>query len=195
MARPRVRRKTKNPSTKTTRRVAKTHSRRKPLPIPAGKTIVENWDKTKTLQQNYERLGLLMNINGNAGGSESQPLSKEEQAEAQLQELIDTGVLSWQYLDPEKAQQEEKEKIIELDEPQLPVPPGAVKLGQVPGLTKKLGLHPENQNKSLAVKIIAALEEAASNAYKKPRWVSDNETKTLHDLMKKYGDDYTAMGK
>ncbi|KIY43641.1 hypothetical protein FISHEDRAFT_52989 [Fistulina hepatica ATCC 64428] len=69
MANPRQRRKAKSSSYKPV-----SHSRRakaalkKIPPIRGSKLLQEAWDKKKTVRQNYERLGLIHNLNAHASG-------------------------------------------------------------------------------------------------------------------------------
>ena len=91
MTRPSARRKVKNPNSKVTRRVAKRHNRRKPSLASAPKLIRDNWDKNLTLIQNYERIGLIGNLNDVSGGVNSNhtaAMSIEEEEEFKKEEYL-----------------------------------------------------------------------------------------------------------
>ncbi|KAG5463450.1 MAG: ribosome biogenesis protein Nop16, partial [Olpidium bornovanus] len=67
MARPRGRKKVKNPSSKVSRKVNK---RRKRVTIKSDPLVAAAWDRKLTLCQNYARLGLVSRANFAAGGVE-----------------------------------------------------------------------------------------------------------------------------
>lgn len=77
MVRPRGRRTSKNPSTKTSRR-------QKPVNrvsfAGVHPLVKENWDRTLTVQQNYAKLGLMTSLQGKSGG-EQRKIHKAEQTD------------------------------------------------------------------------------------------------------------------
>ncbi|KAJ3105767.1 Nucleolar protein 16 [Phlyctochytrium planicorne] len=78
MVRPSKRRKVKNPSQKVRRRT------KNPYDISFANVpeiIRKNWDKKLTLRQNYERMGLLSELNGKAGGEAEMNRAKEKEEE------------------------------------------------------------------------------------------------------------------
>jgi len=110
MARPSARKKIKNPNSKVTRRVANRHNKRKPSLATAPKLIRENWDKNLTLIQNYERIGLIGNLNDVSGGinsnhtaamtvDEEEQFKNEEYAKRMTEKIKD----SLESADPELA--------------------------------------------------------------------------------------------
>ena len=91
MARPSARKKIKNPSAKVSRRVANRHFKRKPSLAAAPKIIRDNWDKNLTLIQNYERIGLIGNLNDVSGGvnsNQTAAMSIEEEEEFKKEEYV-----------------------------------------------------------------------------------------------------------
>ena len=65
---PRQRRKTRNPSSKTTRRTAKRHDRKRALPQSIPHILQAHWNVEETVHENYARLGLTRRLNGRTGG-------------------------------------------------------------------------------------------------------------------------------
>ncbi|CAJ0904612.1 20456_t:CDS:2 [Entrophospora sp. SA101] len=68
MARPRQRRKIKNPSLKLSRKTSNKHFKK--IVVHGDPIIASNWNKKETLRQNYKRIGLLTSLNRVAGGIE-----------------------------------------------------------------------------------------------------------------------------
>ncbi|KAI8621085.1 ribosome biogenesis protein Nop16 [Chytriomyces sp. MP71] len=71
MVRPLQRKKTKNPSRKVSRKGKKAgldRGKRISFANVGMPLISANWDKNLTLRQNYQRMGLMANLNGKAGG-------------------------------------------------------------------------------------------------------------------------------
>ncbi|CAJ0644883.1 14635_t:CDS:2 [Entrophospora sp. SA101] len=66
MARPRQRRKIKNPSLKLSRKTSNKHFKK--IVVHGDPIIASNWNKKETLRQNYKRIGLLTSLNRVAGG-------------------------------------------------------------------------------------------------------------------------------
>ncbi|CAJ0837139.1 2999_t:CDS:2, partial [Entrophospora sp. SA101] len=65
MARPRQRRKIKNPSLKLSRKTSNKHFKK--IVVHGDPIIASNWNKKETLRQNYKRIGLLTSLNRVAG--------------------------------------------------------------------------------------------------------------------------------
>ncbi|CAG8617339.1 8810_t:CDS:2, partial [Paraglomus occultum] len=94
MARPRRRRKIKNPSTKVTRRTANKHFKK--VRITGHDLIAANWDPKATLRQNYQKLGLMSMLNAPAGGVEKTNPDNEEEVDVETLKNIlgpDAGII------------------------------------------------------------------------------------------------------
>ncbi|KAL1924571.1 uncharacterized protein VTP21DRAFT_4225 [Calcarisporiella thermophila] len=173
MARPRRRRTIKNPNSKVTRKTANKHFKK--VDIKSNDIIRKNWDKTQTLRQNYERLGLMSRLNGLSGGREiNEPPKAEELTEEDIKKLAKT-------LGPEHGiiQRDEEGNIVN------------VIIGEAQDPDAIFDAEPEKVEAKTDV--VRALEERASNAVKTERHQSEGEQKWVQSLIDKYGDDYEAM--
>ncbi|RHZ88456.1 hypothetical protein Glove_22g99 [Diversispora epigaea] len=172
MARPRKRTKIRNPSLKNTRKTSNRHFKR--FRVKGDPIIATNWDNKATLRQNYQRLGLVNNLNGVSGGIEKlepedpQPIDKEE-----LQKTLGPD-----------------EGIIERDEQ-----------GNVINVIIGKGLDDEEVFDAVIpptpakTDVVKALEKQAANVYKRERYQSEGDKLFCKEMINKYGDDYHAMFK
>ncbi|RUS18063.1 ribosome biogenesis protein Nop16 [Endogone sp. FLAS-F59071] len=176
MARPRARRTIKNPGAKVSRRIANKH--KKKVNIVSNPIIAKNWDKKKTLRQNYEKLGLMSTLNGVAGSREIKPLiepvEKEELSEADMEELERS-------LGPDEGliQRDDQGNVIR------------VIIGKEKTLDEVVG--EEIKPVKAKTEVVKALEAHAANGRHVERHQSKFEENWLQQLIGKHGDDYEAM--
>ncbi|KAI8917322.1 ribosome biogenesis protein Nop16 [Entophlyctis helioformis] len=216
MARPRVRRKTRNPNSKTTRK------QRNPYNVSFSGVhplVQKTWDVTKTLRQNYKAMGLVSSLNGVAGGTGDE--AARQHAELERFEQLKNNV-EWRVIDrSEPADESESagagagaasakplepfahlqplEGPIAVDErvKSIGSKVSARRTGNTtiyikPGSTSvaEPAEHVESSNP-----VIAAMEEQARNAVKLQRHASEQEHLVYSDLIRKHGDDYEAMSR
>ncbi|KAI9206502.1 ribosome biogenesis protein Nop16 [Polychytrium aggregatum] len=201
MVRPRARRKTRNPGTKTTRK----QKNRYDISFAGVHPLVQkHWDSKLTLKQNYERLGLLSSLNGTTGGAEMVPPcgsgSSTDTAPAIQATVVEEDDPSYTpleghlTLDPRPATI--GTIISRRNDPGYAVVTTVASVdSEIPKATKKFGhvtVHPKD---SLAAQLIAAFEKEAASAVRLERKTSEQEGKFMLDLVKKHGDDYAAMAR
>ena len=158
MANPRQRHKQRTSRSKLTRR---TGDKLKKVQIKGSAIIAANWDKTKTLQQNYKRLGLVSNPNHNptSGGVEKlYPLEK-------IDEPVDERGLKVD------------EAIIKRDD-----------AGKVIDIIYSTASKNTTEQKETAV--VKALEKRAQEGATVKRTVAPGELEWIKAVIKKYGDNY-----
>ncbi|ORY76376.1 ribosome biogenesis protein Nop16 [Protomyces lactucae-debilis] len=168
MANPRQRHKQRSSRKTNTRRTA---DKLKKVNIQSNAIISQHWDKTKTLRQNYAKLGLVTNPNVNpaAGGTEKlYPVAKKEEpmdanglkkGEALIQRDAQGNVTGIVYGDPQE------EAVIHMT-------------------------AQEREDEHERQKVIAALEQRAHEQKEQVRVSSDGERAWLAKIQQKYGDDY-----
>ena len=180
MARPRQRRKTRNPNSKVSRK-----EKHKMNISFAGvhPLIQQNWDKKKTLNQNYEAMGLVVNLSGTAGGKENQAEIHSKEFE-RLESLKNN--VEWRSLD---------------DEP-IPHPTPAQELNPDYNVDEKvIHIGYKIDNKALPTikptndKLISVFEWEAANAIKQQRHLSEQEQLIFNALISKHGQNYAAMAR
>ncbi|RIA96622.1 ribosome biogenesis protein Nop16 [Glomus cerebriforme] len=172
MARPRKRRKIRNPSLKVSRKNANKHFKK--FSIKGNSIVAANWDKKATLRQNYQRMGLMTSLNGVSGGVEK--LYPNEDQDIDIEEIKKT-------LGPEEGiiERDEKGNVINVvigrsrEEEEEEV--FDTKIDPIPAKTD----------------IVKALEAQAMNAYKYEVHQPEGEKRFIEELIQKYGDDYDAM--
>ncbi|KAG2184458.1 hypothetical protein INT43_000367 [Umbelopsis isabellina] len=182
MANPRQR-KANRSGNRNTRRTANKHKKR--VVITGNPIIKANWDKKKTLKQNYENLGLLTTLNGSTGGNEKlNPLKPEEGTEdgTELKELTEEEI--------EKLKKTLKpgEGVIQRDDDGNVV---RVIVGEQK--THDEILEEAAQPVVAKTDVVRALEEQAANALKIEKFQSGFEESWIGELIAKHGDDYEAM--
>jgi len=184
MARPSARKKIKNPSAKVSRRVANRHFKRKPSLASAPKIIRDNWDKNLTLIQNYERIGLIGNLNDVSGGinsNQTAAMSIEEEEEFKKEEYV-------------KRMTEKVKDSLESADPELAlvdnVDYNSLHIGARIGQKR---IKKRASGPTEIVKILEAQVAAAAAIPKPERHISSNEELICKDLIAKHGDDYQAM--
>jgi nucleolar protein 16 len=168
MANPRQRHKARSSRKTNTRHTA---DKLKKVSIQSNAIISQHWDKTKTLRQNYAKLGLVTNpnVNADAGGTEKlYPAAKKEEAvdahglkkgEALIQRDDKGNVTGIIYGNP----QEESESL----------------------LTQQ-----DKEDEKERQKVIAALEQRALEQKETVRVASDGERAWLAKIQAKYGENY-----
>ncbi|KAG0317381.1 Nucleolar protein 16 [Dissophora globulifera] len=176
MATVRKRRTTKTPSRKVSRKTANKH--KKKVNITGNKIIRDNWDTSKTLRQNYARLGLLTSLNGVTGGIEV----KDEE------ELMDNEQKSLEELAESLT---EEQGIIQRDDAGniVNVIVGKVKTKEEIAEFMLRDVAPVKAKTD----VVRALEAQAANVLKTERYQSEGEVVWAAKLVEKYGDDYEKM--
>ncbi|KAI9343641.1 ribosome biogenesis protein Nop16 [Obelidium mucronatum] len=171
--------------------------------------IMKNWDKNLTLRQNYQRMGLLANLNGKAGGEavtlrDTDNLEEEEPeltiSYRSMEEFEKMPAVSRAGDNEEAAAVEEDDEEFDLDGP-ITFDEKATVIGS------RLGLRGEAPSNDAALKstrkkierlpgVMEALEHEVSLG-EAPRVYhsSESEADVLTRLAKKYKDDYEAMGR
>jgi nucleolar protein 16 len=214
MARPRVRRKTRNPSQKVSRK------QKHPMRISfAGvhHLVQENWDKAKTLTENYEALGLIPKLMGSAGGQGAKANAlyamEKERLSAQTMPLDVETEIEWRVIDRSSegssepsassitvtaAQEDEIEPVKFIDD-QVTALGAKVNLkrlrhirldGKGPSSDSSDSSTPKEQNP-----IIAAMEDEAKTVVQIIRQPSGHEELVLSALERKHGQDFKAMAR
>ncbi|KAJ3294668.1 Nucleolar protein 16 [Rhizoclosmatium sp. JEL0117] len=173
--------------------------------------IQANWDKNLTLRQNYERMGLLANLNGKAGGeavSLRDPASNNNNDDDDDEQKIEISYRSIEDFEKMPAVSRERDNVDELDEDDedfdVDGPVGDID-PKSQGIGSRLGHRKAPASRDAALlstrkkitrlpEVMQALEYQA-NLGEAPRVYhnSDNEVEVLMALQKKYGDDYQAM--
>ncbi|KAJ6166778.1 hypothetical protein N7470_002225 [Penicillium chermesinum] len=171
--------------------------------------IAENWDKSLTLTQNYQRLGLLHKLNAPAaGGRERLPGQDEEVGNTSHSLQINGSAKAAAQLDVTETKVErdpETGKILRVirDDDEI----------EVAG-RKRRAANPLNdplndlEEKSVPLStykgpgsaVVKQLEsqadkEGVATKAKKPRHQSTRESEWAERLVAKYGDDFTAMAR
>ncbi|KAJ3076715.1 Nucleolar protein 16 [Podochytrium sp. JEL0797] len=169
--------------------------------------IAKNWDKNLTLRQNYQRMGLMANLNGKAGG-EGVTLRKvgEEGEEDEGEEQMEVSYRSMEDFDkmPSVSRAQDNADVVATaedfeDEEEFEVDPSLVVLGARLGLHAKGGKGDAallSTRKSIAKlpQVMETLEaEAALGEAPRSYHTSESEFEVLARLEKKHGDDYSAM--
>ncbi|RKO90522.1 ribosome biogenesis protein Nop16 [Blyttiomyces helicus] len=193
MARPRARRKTRNPLSKVSR---KTKNPYNVSMAGAHHLVRDNWDKKLTLKQNYVRLGLLSALNGDAGGNGTEAVDRaaiRAQADAAMNEEIE-----WRRIDepaPAPSDDDDSEDDSEDDEGiegPIAVDPRALAIG---AKVSKRHLIPAPATPAAPNPIIAAMEAEARDVVRLERHASEQEGRVFGDLMRKHGKNYAAMAR
>ena len=188
MANPRQRIKNRNPSRKVKQKT------KNPLKISFQKThplLMKNWDHKKTLEQNYENLGLVSNLGGKAGGcgNEYEIRVRESERLRSLNEIEFTTLQDFDSIVPTI------DTRIETIEGALNLDPKTLRIG-----TKINHKHaPESdittEPTDLKLEIQQLLKQQELNFEKKIVNSSRNEELVLQDLISKYGQDYSKMSR
>ncbi|KAJ3004595.1 hypothetical protein HKX48_001142 [Thoreauomyces humboldtii] len=206
MARPRVRRTTRNPNLKTRRK------QKNPYDVSfngAHPLVKENWNKKMTLKQNYERMGLLSALNGAAGGTQhgaEERRHEEEVLERQRVKLLEEDV-EWRAIDDDESstttvtaaavEEEEDDDDYDVDtQGPVRIDPRARRIGHKVGLKRSVDPAPVPASRAVhAHVVVAAMEEEANDVVRLVRHASEQEGRVFGDLMRKHGRDYEAMAK
>ncbi|TPX72669.1 hypothetical protein SpCBS45565_g00208 [Spizellomyces sp. 'palustris'] len=192
MARPRVRRSTKNPSVKVSRK------QKNPYNISfagAHPLVRKNWDKNLTLKQNYERMGLISALNGAAGGTEHEAAARARE-ERELQKA--KTEVEWRRIDDEPAKPVEQDSAqaenfdVEVNGP-VEVDPRVRQLGSKLGLKRRTA--PTTGEASAKNAVVEAMEAEVRDIVKLERHASEQEGKVFGDLLRKHGRNYEAMSR
>jgi nucleolar protein 16 len=143
--------------------------------------VQKNWDRKLTLLQNYEKLGLIPMLDGNAGGTQKkQELQKQE--EEYRQRVIEN--IEYRRLDEEEAP---KPELIEKEV----IPDDRVRrLGIQVSLRKVV--DPTAKPKTT---VVEELEKEAAQYRPVVQHQSEQETLVFEQLVAKYGLDFDAMAR
>ncbi|KAJ3025417.1 UNVERIFIED_CONTAM: Nucleolar protein 16 [Siphonaria sp. JEL0065] len=173
--------------------------------------IMKNWDKNLTLRQNYQRMGLLANLNGKAGG---EAVTLREDGDEEEEDGGDEIAVSYRSLeefekmpsvsragDNEVVLQDEEDEDFDLDGPIGEVDEKATVIGSRLGLrgpvpSNDAALRSTRKKIERLPGVMEALEHEVSLG-EAPRVYhsSESEADVLTRLIKKYGDDYEAMAR
>jgi len=177
--------------------------------------VAKNWDKTKTLEQNYKRLGLASKLNKYTGGREKKVddvlRAREGAANGESSQredgLIIGGLPRSEHLDVHEAQIERDPKtgrilrVIESDrKTKNPLDDVLAELDSDED-DRVFNQHasnsaPSNLKIKAKTEVIEKLEQAANRPTIKYRpKQTENERAFVIELVKKYGDDYRAMAR
>ena len=185
MTRPRVRRKLK--TAKVSRK------QKNPLHISfAGvhPLIQKQWDKKKTLKQNYEAMGLLSRLNGCAGGQGSDSVAHFHQLKQKLSDLCEN--VEFRPITEIQDHPETNHAHQLLDQPQF-IDSNVTLLGSKVNLKKLRNIAPVKQTSEPHPFIQELEKDAKLNHVKRVRHASEQEEKILDDLHAKYGMDFNKM--
>ncbi|ORZ30835.1 ribosome biogenesis protein Nop16 [Catenaria anguillulae PL171] len=206
MTRPSARKKVKNPRLKVTRRTQDKHFKPKAVVHPV---LAKVWDKKKTLAQNYEAIGLSLNLNsaaipGSSGKGKvletalpSSSSSSSESSDAlptpalltekgkripitDLSATMHTGVV----LQAAKIKRDAKGNVIGYDVDDLNPMDSA--------FDEVLARAQEAKPKTKTVQELIALAQNGVTSFKFP---SSGQLDWLHKLVQKYGDDTQKMAR
>ncbi|KAI0811267.1 ribosome biogenesis protein Nop16 [Irpex lacteus] len=216
MANPRQRRKMRSSSHKPVH-----HSRRakkilkKQPPIRGPKVLQEAWDKTKTVRQNYEALGLAASLTPVASGGVERPLGDIRHATAGSMDVdsvpelsaentagpsglrrglgrivrdADGNVVDIQLPEDEDAPEN---RLVEDD---IPDPSKVDSLA--PWVNLGRSIDPRDGSVASNTHVVQSLEESLkTHGGPVPRFSSNGELGVLRRLVEKYGEDVEAMAK
>ncbi|KAI9271393.1 ribosome biogenesis protein Nop16, partial [Sporodiniella umbellata] len=184
MATPRQKRARRN-TNKNTRRTADRH--RKRVTITGNAIIKANWDKKLTLKQNYAKLGLLTELNGQTGGKEKnlpdQPMDTTASGEP-----IDLKDMTEEEIEQVKKTLGPGEGLIQRDDEGNVV---RVIVGEAK--THNEILDAEVEPVEAKTEVVRQLEAQAASGIQQEKYYSDFETSWIQQLINKHGDDYKAM--
>lgn len=182
MANPRQRRKQRSTKSKLTRR---TGDRLKKVNIVGSEVIARHWDKTKTLKQNYEALGLVADPNHKPAASDARGTANADDGEGP-EEADDLGLKTNEAI----IRRDEDGNVIEIVYSKLDA---AAQTG-----ADSDDDEDDNANGAASKQLLstsAAIREleakaAADAGAKRVREASAGEVDWLRRLVSKYGDDF-----
>ncbi|KAI8968557.1 ribosome biogenesis protein Nop16 [Mycotypha africana] len=177
---------------KNTRRTADRHKKR--VTIVGNPIIKKNWDKKLTVKQNYEKLGLLTELNGSTGGKEKlNPDNKDKTEESE--DMEDDATPMKALVDLTDAEVEELKKKLAPGEGLIQRDEEGNILRVIVGEKKS---HDDILDEEIApveakTDVVRQLEEQAANAFHHEKYQSEFQTDWIQKLINKHGDDYKAM--
>ncbi|KXS21199.1 hypothetical protein M427DRAFT_27628 [Gonapodya prolifera JEL478] len=223
MTRPAKRRKVKNPSQKVTRRRA--DAKRKGASMALVHPLIsKNWQAGKTLEENYETLGLLASVNGITGGkfkktvkdrtlddddvmgdAERERVGKDASASGGSKDLVkqtqgnETTNEGFGGLAHERFPEDiSREQLLEMGGEVG----SAFRIGLVVGKKNVEASNPETEESGSREskkepKVADELERVAKelSQFKPIRHFSEQEEQSLRSLIKKHGDNFDAMAR
>ncbi|KAJ3164747.1 hypothetical protein HK101_000376, partial [Irineochytrium annulatum] len=183
--------------------------------------VTENWDKSLTLRQNYERLGLVSSLNGKAGGEAEQEVVRpddEAQGEGTVEyrtmeefERMDsvTRTTDMPADDDEDGEEEDEpfhhiltpsERVHGINPPittdarttHIGLPPSHSRPTSTPAPTASTKRRAPPTATSVADAMRA---EADMGEAPRLRWASEGEGRVMEALRKRYGEDYAKMSR
>lgn len=178
--------------------------------ILSNHIVAANWDKTQTLAQNYRRLGLTSKLNKNTGGVERKPgdevhqsdplsidgrrkkaLEEIDIAEAKIERDPKTGAIL-RIVDEGRTVRPNplNDPLLELDSDRED---DDVEDIDQHGGESFTATHASTQSRTAVVGLLE--EEANRPAAKYQRKQPEGEREFIEKLVRKYGDDYTAMSR
>jgi nucleolar protein 16 len=175
--------------------------------------VAANWDKKKTLKENYKALGLLSSLNGYAGGqvADTSCMPTSVLDSENNTPKLDSLEIEWksiEQLDEEKRKRKEKSLAEESGEsstisPLLfaPLEPEIILDTRITTLGTNLSLRapppsqPTIQPEDLP-QVIKQMKQESLNVRRIPRFQSEQETLVFGQLVEKWGaDNYDAMAR
>ncbi|KAI9228175.1 MAG: ribosome biogenesis protein Nop16 [Piptocephalis tieghemiana] len=181
MTRVSTRKRNRTPYKKVTRRTANKHFKKQPLAFDT--TVAKYWDKTKTLSQNYARLGLSSRLNGLHGGSEKDIIVGGEEEEEE--ETVDLDAMEEAEI---KKVLGAGQALVERDDAG-----NIVKVIMGEGEEEQEGEEVQYPKVPAKTDTIREMEARAANGCRDERKQSDGEKEWIAKLIAKHGDDYERM--
>ncbi|KAJ1816580.1 Nucleolar protein 16 [Coemansia sp. RSA 2599] len=177
MVRPIARKKLRNPKLKVTRKKAE---KVRKIKFKGHPFLHSEWDRNKTVLENYKKFGLVSKVNGARGGTEknlfSKPTENESESAAEPTEQDIKKAIPKGY------------GIIERDEA------GNVINIVLPEEEDPLDSDYEVEKVEAKGKAAKMLEEfAETHEERRERWLSQGSRRILQSFIDKHGDNYEAM--
>ncbi|KAI3633263.1 hypothetical protein MIR68_008801 [Amoeboaphelidium protococcarum] len=223
MTRPSQKRKRRNPSLKVSRRVNKKLARR-PQPVQLTQMIQQNlqdpclqsesgdkkqqeqiWSNHMTVEQNYDKIGLRVRVNGITGGIDSDKLMngyapRDVETSGQLDEIVsDLDGVDRQKLSAIRAQIARQQKTGVYSEGKIVRDADGNIVGIEEGHDDDDDKQMESSGQGQETKRDNSYAEAILLGAQKQapavRWASEGQLQFIQECVNKYGEDYTAMAK
>ncbi|KAI3646920.1 hypothetical protein MP228_007141 [Amoeboaphelidium protococcarum] len=225
MTRPSQKRKRRNPSLKVSRRVNKKLARR-PQPMQLAQMIQQNlqessvhlengdkqeqiWSNHMTVEQNYDKIGLRVRVNGITGGIDGDKLMngyapRDVESSGLLDEIVsDLDGVDRQKLSAIRAQIARQQKTGVYSEGKIVRDVDGNVVGIEEGFNgdgdgdddKQIESSGQRQETKHENPYAEAILLGAQNQAPAVRWASEGQLQFIQECIDKYGENYTAMAK